>query len=84
MSYRFTTFIILLVFSLPPLAALAHHSRTAFFDQNRLVEVEGIITRVLWRHPHVSFWVQSDAAYGGALWELESTPPSTDLLLLAP
>lgn len=61
---------------LAPWAASGHHSRSAFFDQNTTVEVEGVITRVLWRHPHVRFWVQADESYGGALWELESTPPS--------
>ncbi len=57
-------------------AISAHHSRTVYFDQTKLVEVEGEITRVLWRHPHIRYWVQADEAYGGALWELESTPPS--------
>jgi len=57
-------------------SALAHHSRTAYYDTGKLVELEGEITRVLWRHPHVRYWIQSDAAFGGALWELETTPPS--------
>jgi len=76
MSIKFNCLALLLTVILAPLEVFAHHSRTAFFDQNSLVEVEGVITRVLWRHPHVRFWVQSDAAYGGAVWELESTPPS--------
>ena len=54
----------------------AHHSRATFFDMSRTVEVEGEITRVQWRHPHVRYWVQADPAYGGAEWELETTPPS--------
>ena len=58
---------------LMPWTVSAHHSRTAFFDQSRIVEVEGVITRVLWRHPHVRFWMQTDE---GVQWELESTPPS--------
>ncbi len=57
-------------------SASAHHSRTAFYDTSRLVELEGEITRVLWRHPHVRYWLQADQASGGALWELETTPPS--------
>lgn len=40
------------------------------------VEIEGEITRVQWRHPHVRYWIQADAEYGGALWEMETTPPS--------
>ena len=55
---------------------LAHHSRTTFFDMSQTVELEGEITRVQWRHPHVRYWIQTDPEYGGAVWELETTPPS--------
>ena len=54
----------------------AHHSRATFFDMSRMIELEGEITRVQWRHPHVRYWIQADAAYGGAVWEMETTPPS--------
>ena len=54
----------------------AHHSRTTFFDMSQTVELAGEITRVQWRHPHVRYWLQADPEYGGALWELETTPPS--------
>jgi hypothetical protein len=54
----------------------AHHSRATFFDMSKTVELEGEITRVQWRHPHVRYWIQADAAYGGDVWEMETTPPS--------
>ena len=54
----------------------AHHSRATFFDMSRTIELEGEITRVQWRHPHVRYWIQADPAYGGAQWEMETTPPS--------
>ena len=57
-------------------AVSAHHSRAAFFDMSKVVELEGEITRVQWRHPHVRYWIQADNAYGGAVWEMETTPPS--------
>ncbi len=50
----------------------AHHSRAAFYDLSQVIEAEGEITRVLWRNPHVRFWMEDDA---GAQWELETTPP---------
>lgn len=56
--------------------ASAHHSRPAFFDMSKTVELAGEITRVQWRHPHVRYWIQADAEYGGAVWEMETTPPS--------
>ena len=52
----------------------AHHSRVTFFDMSRTVELAGEITRVQWRHPHVRYWIQADPEFGGALWELETTP----------
>ena len=35
----------------------AHHSR-AMFDVNELVSVEGLVTKVEWRNPHM--WVTMD------------------------
>jgi hypothetical protein len=35
----------------------AHHSR-AMFDVNELVSVEGVVTKVEWRNPHM--WVTMD------------------------
>ena len=54
--------------------ASAHHSRAYFYDSNRVIEAEGVITRILWRNPHTRFWMQDD---NGEEWELESTPPAT-------
>ncbi|NIW24569.1 MAG: hypothetical protein GWN29_08380, partial [Gammaproteobacteria bacterium] len=33
--------------------AFGHHSITGTFDATQLVEIEGEITRVLWRNPHI-------------------------------
>ena len=54
----------------------AHHSRATFFHMDQTVELSGEITQVQWRHPHVRYWLQADPEFGGALWELETTPPS--------
>ena len=35
--------------------ASAHHSRAAFYDSSRIIETEGVVTRVLWRNPHARF-----------------------------
>lgn len=61
---------------LPALEAASHHSRSTFYDLSQTVELEGIVTRVQWRHPHVRYWLQADPEYGGEEWELETTPPS--------
>ncbi|MGI9260212.1 MAG: DUF6152 family protein [Gammaproteobacteria bacterium] len=38
--------------------ALGHHSITAFYDQNRRVEIEGVVTEVFWRNPHTGFTIE--------------------------
>lgn len=55
------------------LDASAHHSRATFYDSSRVVEAEGMITRVIWRNPHTRFWLEDDQ---GNEWALETTPPA--------
>lgn len=55
----------------------AHHSRAAIYDLNSMTEVEGRITRILWRNPHIRFWLESEVAGETVLYEIESTPPGT-------
>ena len=52
-----------------PTMVSAHHSISALFDNETVIEVEGELTRVLWRNPHVRFWVTSA---DGETWEIES------------
>ncbi len=62
----------LLILSFSPLA-LAHHSATAFFDRERIVEVEGTLTEIYWRNPHVGFKVAVVNDSGETEeWELEA------------
>jgi hypothetical protein len=46
----------LLILFLPPVSS-AHHSFNATFDPGRTIEIEGQVTRVIWRNPHVRFTV---------------------------
>ena len=73
---RWLTKVLLFPMLLASFGVAAHHSRATFFDMDKVVELEGEITRVQWRHPHVRYWIQADAAYGGDVWEMETTPPS--------
>lgn len=52
-----------------PGAAGAHHSFFGRFDTQRLVELEGEVTEVLWRNPHAYFNVVAD----GVAWEIETS-----------
>jgi hypothetical protein len=52
-----------------PATATAHHSFFGRFDTQRLVELEGEVTDVLWRNPHAYFTVRAD----GVAWEIETS-----------
>ncbi len=49
-----------------PIAALAHHSPSAF-DQSKEVVIEGTITKVGWMNPHVYFTVETAGADGATI-----------------
>ncbi len=56
------------LFLLPAIAS-AHHSVGTLFDRNDTIEIEGELTRIFWRNPHVRFWVTD---VDGKNWELET------------
>jgi len=53
-------------------AALGHHSITGTFDPSRMIEIEGTITRVLWRNPHIRLTIEVDEQGRQAEWSIES------------
>jgi Family of unknown function (DUF6152) len=58
MAWKAVGILTLLLGFVPMTAPLsAHHSR-AMFDVNELVSVEGVVTKVEWRNPHM--WVTLD------------------------
>jgi hypothetical protein len=59
---------LLSIAALPGMAA-AHHSFFGRFDTERLVELEGEVTDVLWRNPHAYFSLRVD----GVVWEIETS-----------
>jgi hypothetical protein len=61
------TFFILLSLLLPPHSS-AHHSFAGVYDQDQVIEVEGELTRVFWRNPHIRLWVKDG---DGQTWEIE-------------
>lgn len=62
-----------LVFGILPAIASAHHSFAAFYELDTIVEVEGEITEVAWRNPHVLFVVRTANSDGeDKLVEVES------------
>lgn len=57
----------------PSLPANAHHSFAGFYDQSRIVEVEGVVTSVHWRNPHGSITMEVTDASGDTVeWKAET------------
>jgi hypothetical protein len=58
---------------LTPAVALAHHSFSAEFTDDVTDTIEGEVTRVWWRNPHVRYEVTvTDAAGEEVVWELQT------------
>jgi hypothetical protein len=57
-----------------PTLSPAHHAAAAVYDRSRIVEVEGKVTDITWRNPHVRFVIQTDD--DRELWEIESNSVS--------
>lgn len=53
-------------------AAPGHHSIAGTFDPDRMVEIEGEITSVLWRNPHTRLTVRTMEQGQEAEWTIES------------
>ncbi len=61
---------VLAVLGGPP--AFSHHSIPVTFDVNRVVEIEGEVTRILWRNPHIRLTVRTvDQDGQEANWTVE-------------
>lgn len=60
------------------LGASAHHSTQVFYDYNDDLEIEGHVTWVFWRNPHIRFnLTRTDEGGPGEVWELEAGSVNT-------
>lgn len=63
--------------SLAAIPSLSHHSAVGRYDPTSILEVEGEITDVRWRSPHVMVTLQATNDAGErAVWEIEGAAPS--------
>jgi hypothetical protein len=64
---------ILGLLALTSVQANAHHAWAAIFDAKGDVEIEGVVTKILWRNPHVQFEVAVDQGTDSeTVWIIES------------
>ena len=54
--------------------ALAHHSARLQYDMEQVTEVEGEITSLVWRNPHVRFTLREPEGAAQQEWAVESIP----------
>ena len=65
--------LIILTCALFTSAALAHHNWSALYDVNGDVEIEGVITKVVWRNPHVViYFTENQGTPEEKVWSTES------------
>ncbi|MYJ95713.1 MAG: hypothetical protein F4053_09080, partial [Proteobacteria bacterium] len=67
----------LLCLSLVPVVATSHHAAVEYADGD-LMEISGVLARIMWRQPHVALFVEVDSEQGGAQeWRVENNfdPP---------
>jgi hypothetical protein len=66
--------IVLVVLLSVPFAAQAHHAVAGSYDTSRVIELEGVVTEVLWRNPHVQLSLRgADENGNDVVWELATT-----------
>ena len=50
-----------------------HHSSVGIYDEENLVEIEGVVTSLRWRNPHPTFTVEVEDENGESVeWEIET------------
>ena len=56
-----------------PTPGFAHHAFAGVYEMDAVTEIEGEVTEVLWRNPHVRFSVRTP---DGAVWDVETNSVS--------
>lgn len=63
---------IILALGAVPIVGSAHHSIIGVYSRDTVTVIEGAVSNIVWRNPHVLFTVKMD---DGEIWEVESAPP---------
>ena len=55
--------------------ALAHHSSAPFYDNTRRVDIQGVVTRFVFRNPHAFLYLDVTDTAGKTEWQVELGAP---------
>jgi hypothetical protein len=56
---------------------LAHHSFLVKFDMNKTIVLTGVVTKMTWRNPHITFFIDVKDERGKVTnWGIEAAAPS--------
>jgi len=72
-TITFVSLLLVLFLSAP---LLAHHAFSAEYDNTKPVKVQGVVSKVEWKNPHIWFYVEvKDAAGKVTTWGFSGGPP---------
>jgi hypothetical protein len=72
-TITFVSLLLVLFLSAP---LLAHHAFSAEYDNTKPVKVQGVVSKVEWKNPHIWFYVDvKDAAGKVTTWGFSGGPP---------
>jgi len=76
---KFTPFFVVVAASLTSVVALsAHHGRGATYDLKKQVSLQGVVSEVLWRNPHIAIILDAKDASGKVVqWTIEHSNITT-------
>ena len=76
MTRNTITFVSLLLVLFLSAPLLAHHAFSAEYDNTKPVKVQGVVSKVEWKNPHIWFYVDvKDAAGKVTTWGFSGGPP---------
>jgi hypothetical protein len=62
---------------IPSVSAFAHHGTSGYYDKNKLVKVEGVVTQFNWRNPHSGLFLSAkDESGKEVVYALEMGSPA--------
>src|SRR6185436_14899198 len=71
MKYHRSSIFVLLLVIAAPLAVMAHHAIAAKFDESKPVTLDGTVSLVDWKNPHVHLFIDVRRASGIERWAIE-------------